>query len=81
MAKKLLNASQEKWLMENYCTLSNKDLADRLTQMVKSEYQKTIDRLERLLPDISHKPTRCTVERQLLQMNPNSSLDQSDCIR
>lgn len=68
MAKKLLNASQEKWLMENYCTLSNKDLADRLTQMVKSEYQKTIDRLERLLPDISHKPTRCTVERQLLQM-------------
>ena len=68
MAKKLLNATQEKWLMENYCFLSNVELADRLSQMVKDDYQKTIDRLERLLPDIVHKPTRDTVERQLQQM-------------
>ena len=68
MAKKLLNAVQEKWLMDNYHSKSNKDLADELSEMVRIENKKTIDRLEKLLPDVTYMPTRKSVEHQIEKM-------------
>ena len=68
MAKKLLNAAQEEWLMNNYHSKSNKELAEELSEMVRIENMKTINRLERLLPDVTYMPTRKSVEHQLEQM-------------
>ena len=68
MAKKLLNASQEQWLLNNYHMKSNKELAETLTQMVVKENQKRIERLEKLVPEITHLPTRNRIEYELKQM-------------
>lgn len=68
MAKKLLNSVQEKWLKDNYHLKSNKDLADKLSEMVRIENKKSIDRLEKLLPDVTYMPTRKSVEHQIKRM-------------
>lgn len=68
MAKKLIDATQEEWLKKNYHLMSNKDLATHLSHMVIKENQKTVNRLEKLLPDITHNPTRNAVLHQINQM-------------
>lgn len=68
MAKKLLNSTQEEWLKKNYSFMSNVELAEQLSQMVMEENLKTIERLEKLLPDITYQPTRKSVEHQIERM-------------
>lgn len=77
MAKKLLNSAQEEWLKKNYHIMSNKELAEELSQMVIEENEKTIERLENLLPDVTYQPTRKAVEHQIGKMKSFRGLSEA----
>ena len=57
--------------------MSNKELAEELSQMVIEENEKTIERLENLLPDVTYQPTRKAVEHQIGKMKSFRGLSEA----
>ena len=64
MPKKIITASHELWLKENFETKSNEELAKELSMRIKKEYLAELKRLYKLLPEIKDKAMqKATMER------------------
>lgn len=77
MAKKLLNAAQEQWLIDNYCTKTNRELAEKLTQMVKKDNAHTIQRLRRLLPSLRDTPAQKSTLDMVIRLEKFSGFSEA----
>lgn len=66
--RKILNEAHENWLYENYRDYSNEYLAEKLTEMVRADNKKEINRLDALLPNVTDARIRKGLERHLASL-------------
>lgn len=66
--RKILNEAHENWLYENYRDFSNEYLAEKLTEMVRADNKKDIERLTALLPNVTDARIKKEIERNLASL-------------
>lgn len=67
--RKLLNNEQENWLYANYPDKTNKELADILTEMVRQENLRQIERLEGVLRGLTDKVLINEIKKRIASYN------------
>lgn len=63
--KKILNYEQENWLYANYPDKTNKELAEELTRMIRSENQKQLKKLEGILKGVTDVEVKKIIEKKI----------------
>lgn len=65
MAKRKLTSEQENWLFLHFPDMTNRELAERLSEMIRSDNQKQLARLKCLLKEDFHDGARRLIERKI----------------
>lgn len=65
MSKTYVNEAHRKWLHANYANHSNEELLDKFNEMLCSDNEREIERLERQLMEAPNPTTRKRIEKSL----------------
>lgn len=69
MRKKFLNSQQEAWLCLNYPTMSNEEIAVKLTDMVAKENEKQLKRLTDMLTSVTDAHVKRAIRSNINAIN------------
>jgi hypothetical protein len=77
MAKRKLTPEQENWLFLHFPDMTNRQLAEELTEMIRKENQKQLARLKRLLEEDFSEGARKVINRKIESLEKFTGVSES----